>query len=374
MKKLFVLLTMLVMPLLVVAQEPTPAKSVDKTPFDIEELLEAPLITSIVWAPDGRMFWTEKNGVIGTMSADGVVQDEPVLKLDVYNINEDGLLSIALDPQFEENHYFYTFYTLDASPTNPSLANFIMRYTEKDGVATEPLQLMRIQIPPNDFNLHNGGRLRFGPADGYLYVTIGDMGSRAAAQDFNNISGKIHRYLVSNGTLVPAPNNPYPGNSLWILGVRNTFAFDFDPVNNLLFATENGPECDDEINLIIPGQNYGWTENVRCDDPPAIRQAAGVAPLVSWTPTIAPTGIMIYSGEAFPTWQNKVFYCSFKLEELNYFELNEQHTQFTNGPVLIPLPENQRCEIELTQGPDGYIYYSSLTAMFRLKPHEEPAP
>lgn len=352
-----------------VTTEPTlPYRSNYKSELVMERLL----VTSIVWASDGRMFWTEKDGIVGTRNPDGVVQEEPVLQIEVQSLNEQGLLSIALDPKFDENGLFYVFYTMPPDVNNPSPGNVIVRYLYEEGVGNNPVQLFRIDIPEGDDNtfpdLHNGGRMKFSPTDGFLYVSLGDLGIRSAGQDFNVLSGKIHRFVVSGNALVAAPGNPFPGNSTWITGVRNTFAFTFDSLTGLMFATENGPDCDDEINLIIPGQNYGWSADVNCDSPIGQRQASGIKPLISWTPTIAPTGIMLYEGDVFPDWKGKLFYCAWKTEELGYFELNEKHTQFVRGAVTLQLPGGKRCSIELAQGPDGYIYYSNITAMFRIEP------
>jgi aldose sugar dehydrogenase len=375
-KFVFFLLLLMASISVVAAQEATEAPTIPyRSNYKSEVVMERIFITSIVWASDGRMFWTEKDGIVGTMSPDGVIQEDPVVSITVQAINEQGLLSIALDPKFDENHFFYVFYTMPPDINNPSPGNVIVRYTYEDGAAASPVQLYRIDIPKGDGvefrDLHNGGRLLFGPKDGFLYVSLGDLGIREAGQDFNVPSGKIHRFLVSGTTLIPAPGNPFPGNSTWISGVRNTFSFTFDPLTGLFFATENGPDCDDEINLIIPGQNYGWSADINCDSPIELRQASGIKPMISWTPTIAPTGIMLYDGDVFPDWKGKLFYCAWKPEEMGFFELNEKHTQFVGEAVIIELPGAKKCSIELAQGPDGLIYYSNLTGMYRLEPLEE---
>ena len=363
----------------VFAQEATPeATTFDTNAYKVETVLDRLFVTSIVWASDGRMFWTEKGGVVGTMNPDGTIQEDPVISVAVQTFNEQGLLSIALDPQFPENHIFYIFYTRPPTIDNDGPIDVIERYEYDPSTRTakNPVQLFRIDIPffrgSTDYsNMHNGGRLKFGPKDGFLYVSIGDMGVVTAGQDFNVLMGKIHRFAISNNTLIPAPDNPFPGNSTWITGVRNTFGFTFDPLNGLIFATENGPDCDDEINLIIPGQNYGWTADIDCNAPQAQRQASGVAPLVSWTPTIAPAGIIVYNGTAFPDWDGKVFYCAWKTQEMRFFQLNEKHTRFVGDSVLVPLPEDKPCSIEIADAPDGSIYYSNITGMYRIVPAEK---
>ncbi|MBL8160429.1 MAG: PQQ-dependent sugar dehydrogenase [Anaerolineae bacterium] len=342
----------------------------DNPAYIIEEVIEQPMITSIVWASDGRMFWTEKDdGRVRMMNTDGTIQEEPVIQVEVLTDNEQGLLSMALDPAFDENGFFYVFYTAPASVANPLASNLVVRYTLQDGVGINPLTLLQIDLPDNDLAMHNGGRLRFGPDDKFLYVAVGDLGAAHVSQDINNIGGKIHRFIIANNQLLPAPGNPFIGNSVFAYGVRNTFSFVFDPENSsVLYGTENGPDCDDEINRIVMGGNYGWTQDVKCDDPIGIRQAGGLPPLISWTPTVAPTGIMFYTGEAFPGWQGQLFYCTWKENELRRARLNEDHTAFDGEPKLVSAPYGQHCQIELAQGPDGFIYITNIFGMYRLRP------
>src|SRR5689334_13028824 len=113
-KKLLLLCVMLIpaLALTVRAQDATPTATplppimADPSKYKVEEILRRTFITSVVWASDGRMFWTEKGGVLGVMAADGTVQDDPVLTVEVRTLNEEGLLSMALDPKFDDNHYF----------------------------------------------------------------------------------------------------------------------------------------------------------------------------------------------------------------------------------------------------------------------------
>jgi glucose/arabinose dehydrogenase len=375
-KKLLLLCVMLIpaLTLTVRAQDATPTATplppimADPSKYKVEEILRRTFITSVVWAADGRMFWTEKGGVVGVMAADGTVQADPVAQVEVRTLNEEGLLSMALDPKFDENHYFYVFYTSPPSVSHTKAGDLVVRFTEDNGIGKDPLELLRIEIADDSANQHNGGRLKFGVKDNFLYLSIGDLGNRLAAGDFNAITSKIHRFAVLNDKIVAAPGNPFPGDSTWASGLRNNFEYTFDPVNGLIFATENGPECDDEIDLIIPGQDYGWAGNTDCNRPLAEREASGVKPLVTWTPTIAPTGIIVYDGAPFPDWDGKLFYCSWNIGLLNYFDLNEKHTKLVGDQTNVPLPEDVQCRIELTQGPDGNIYFSDVTRLYKISP------
>ena len=350
----------------VAAQDAPPA--VAEPAFRVEEVVKADMVTSIVFTADGSMYWTEKLGVVRRMAPDGTVQADPVVQVEAKTDNEQGLLSIAFDPKFEENRLFYIFYTRLPIATQKVGQDVIVRYRmDETYKGVEPVQLLAIDLPDNDRNEHNGGRLRFA-ADGSLYYSLGDLGFAAAGQDTASPLAKIHRVIVAGNQLVAAPGNPQAGQSMWAMGVRNTFSFAFDPVSKGILATENGPACDDEINLIYPGQNYGWGLSVNCDNPLPLRQIDGRPPLISWTPTVAPTGIMVYDGDAFPAWKGQVFFCTFKTFGPYHVQMNEKHTQFAGDPVLLPLQPGQECFIEIMQGPDGYIYYSHISAIYRLVP------
>lgn len=371
-RKILLIINLLsIFPLSVAAQEATPENTATEDPvFEVEEVVKRDFVTSITFTVDDRMFWTEKLGVVGMMTADGTVQEEPVVEVEVKSDNEQGLLSMIFDPAFEENRFFYIFYTRPAGPTQLAPQNVIIRYRlNEENKGVDPLQLFAIDVPADKGDQHNGGRLRFGP-DGFLYFSLGDMGSASSGQRLDTPLSKIHRVAIIGNQLLPAPGNPTPGQTVWATGVRNTFSFIFDPVSQGILATENGPSCDDEINLIYAGQNYGWSADVDCDDPLPMRQLDGRPPLISWTPTVAPTGIMLYEGDAFPAWKGQLFYCTYKIFGPYRVQLNENHTQFATPPVLVSLPKDKECMIELIQGPDDYIYYSHISAIYRLVPGE----
>jgi glucose/arabinose dehydrogenase len=142
--------------------------------------------------------------------------------------------------------------------------------------------------------LHVGGRMLFG-RDGYLYVVIGDAGTASLAQDLSVERGKILR-MTARGA--PAPGNPF-GTRVWSFGHRNSFGFDFDPKTGDIWQTENGPECNDEVNRIVPGGNYAWGPHETCSTPPAAPANTNQdgpdprrLPALFYTPTIAPTGLI----------------------------------------------------------------------------------
>jgi len=250
------------------------------------------LVVAMAFAPDGRMFYTVKGGFSGDRTAqvriverNGTLRSTPFLSTSVNTDGERGLLGIALDPDFATNRYVYIFKTATAGETGTGRpSNRVVRYTEdpktQTAVAGSATILLDVPIgPENDPNSnHNGGNLHFGP-DGKLYVTIGDYGRHPDnAQNLNNRPGKIHR-LNKDGT-VPADNPFYSSpagavKSIWTYGNRNSFDFVFDPVSKRMFFTENGPGCDDEVNLAQKGGNYGWPN--QCGVVPARRSRRSIA-------------------------------------------------------------------------------------------------
>jgi len=343
----------------------------DGTSYRVALAYDVPFVTSIIPVPDGRVFLTEKDGRVWVVNADGTVQDEPMLELeDTSTPNENGLQSLVLDPNFTENGYFYIYYPRLPAPNQP-FANVVIRYTERDGVATDPVEMLEIRIPREDGNNHNGGRMRFDD-QGMLYLSIGDLQSIGSAQQPDSMLGKIHRFSLAGDTLVPARGNPLRGNSLWAFGLRNVFAFTFDPLTGRMFATENGPFCDDEINLILPGQNYGWGiveyNNDYCRN--NLRFAGAQTPLARFEQTIGITGVMIYDGALFPDWYGDLFFCNWNFRELRKYEFNEERTAFVGDYTPVPSIENANCSIDIVQAPDGTILYSNLLGVYRITPVE----
>ncbi|NWG15017.1 MAG: PQQ-dependent sugar dehydrogenase [Chloroflexi bacterium] len=339
--------------------------------YQVELLHPIPLITSIVWSPDGRMFFTEKSGGVRVVAPDGTLQQTPVVQLNVRQDNEDGLHSIALDPDFPENHYFYVYYT-PMPEANGEAFNLITRFTEQDGVGVNPVELFRYRNE-SPLHQHHGGRLVFGP-DGYLYFSIGDLSHwNVRAQDPNQIEGKIHRVLVDGDKLLRPDDNPFPDSTAWAYGLRNVFSFTFDPYSGGLFATENGPDCDDFLLRVEPGDNFGWgmvemsgDDKTYCNNPD--RRAGATPPLMSFTPTVALAGIDVYDGEVFPDWQGDLLACEYKSSQLVRFVLDAERTGLAGEGIVVDTSPAMGCAVEVAVGPDGLIYYTNLMGMYRIAP------
>ncbi len=340
--------------------------------YSAELMYNIPMITSIVWDSDGRMFFTEKSGAIRMVSAAGKLQEPPLVTLDVRQQNEDGVLSMALDPQFADNGYFYVYYT--PAPNEDGLKfNVVERLTVKDGKAVDPITLWRL---PNlsPLHQHHGGRLIVDP-EGYLYVSIGDMSHwNVRSQEVDQVEGKIHRFAIVGDQLKIPQDNPFPNSSVWAYGLRNVYSFLVDPVTRDLLATNNGPDCDDGILSVSAGDNFGWglipmsgDDKTYCSNPNRLKGAKPA--LVSYTtPTIAPTGIALYEGDLFPEFKGHLLFCGYKPAQLFHVPLNADHDGFAGDIQTVNVDQNMGCSIELAIGPDGLIYFTNAVGMYRLLP------
>ena len=340
-----------------------PSQAQQPPPFHVEVVVKiARFPVALAFAPDGPLFYTEKEtGGVRVVNPDGLLQSEPVIELPTDNFVERGMLGIAIDPNFTENHYIWVYHTQPNTIEPPFPINKVVRFREEEGIGYDPIDMFEVPIFTRE-GYHNGGNIHFG-YDGMLFISVGDIGNPALAQDPNEQAGRIHRFMVDGDTLVPAPDNPIPGNSTWALGLRNPFDFDFDPYNGNIIAGENGTHCDDEINVIFPGGNYGWYPGYDCDD--QRRDNPGVVyPMVYFSPVEAITGVMVYDGIMFPEWLGDVFFCSWNTGLIRRLILTEGRTLAVAVEIL-RLP-NYSCATDLEVAPDGSIYFTGFESIYRL--------
>ncbi|HXE71906.1 MAG TPA: PQQ-dependent sugar dehydrogenase [Candidatus Nitrosotenuis sp.] len=307
---------------------------------------------TMAFAPDGRLFFNElQTGQVRVVSAQGTLLARPFATETVETSGERGLLGLALHPDFSRNGLVYILYS------DPAGVHRVVRYTDRDNVGAD--RTLLIDGLPSNGN-HNGGNLAFGP-DGMLYLTTGDSGTPARAQDPDDLAGKVLRFRDDGS--VP-PDNPFGAtNPVYAMGLRNSFDLAFMPSTGSLYASENGPDCDDEINRILAGGNYGWRENYPCGD----TDPAFLPPIVRFNPVIAPTGITIYQGSAFPHLQGQVLLVDFNQGRVRAFQVDDAQgglvlsSSILLDPGLGPL-------LDIVTGPDGFIYISTVSAILRLRP------
>jgi glucose/arabinose dehydrogenase len=282
------------------------------TQFRIEKVaggLEVPW--SIVWAPDGRLIFTESPGRVRVIEH-GALRPQPLYVVpDVEGSGESGLMSVALHPQFSTNRFIYLSYAY----TKAGVLVQVVRLRETPEGLVDPTVIIQ-NVPAAEY--HAGCRVRFGP-DGKLYVTTGDATRRELAQQLNSLAGKTLR-LNDDGS-VPQ-DNPFVGQpnarpEIWSLGHRNAQGMDWQPGSNLMFQTEHGPSGfdgpagGDEVNIVEKGKNYGW---------PIIHHQesrAGLeSPLLEYTPACAPASGAFYRGSVFPQFKGNFFFGCLSGEKL----------------------------------------------------------
>ncbi len=302
----------------------------------IAENLEIPW--SIVWDPEGIIFFTERNGNVRIIQ-DGIVSEKPILSLDVSG-GEGGLLGMTLDPNYSENHYIYLYYSYS---NFLSTENRVVRFVESNLTLSEEKVLID-KIPGGPF--HDGGRIQFGP-DGKLYITTGDTGDKNLAQDKNSVAGKILR-INSDGS-VPE-DNPFSGSPIYSYGHRNPQGLDWDESDNLV-ATEHGPRQHDEINVIVPGANYGWPDIIGDETMEGL-----VTPILdTGDDTWAPSGAEFYDGNKIPQWTGKFFVATLRGNHLHMIDFDLEKNKVLSHQKLFTGDFGRLRDV--ATGPDGYLYF-----------------
>ncbi|MHA7647982.1 PQQ-dependent sugar dehydrogenase [Nitrosopumilus sp. S4] len=305
----------------------------------IADNLEVPW--SIDWTPDGKIFFTERTGNLRLIE-NGILQ-EPLLSIRVGGV-EGGLLGVAVDPNYEENHYIYLYYTYNEFLTT---TNKIVRYVVTDDKVSEDKVLLD-GIPGGPF--HDGGRIKFGP-DGKLYITTGEAGNPPLSQDLNSLGGKILR-INSDGTI--PDDNPWAGSAIYSIGHRNPQGIDWDDFGNLV-ATEHGPSgwrgvAHDEINVISPGTNYGWPDIIGDETMQGMQNPI----LHSGDDTWAPSGAEFYKGGKIPQWSGKYFVAALRGEHLHMIDFDLKQNKVVSHKKLFQDSFGRLRDV--ATGPDGYLY------------------
>ncbi len=307
-----------------------------------ENSKEISIMVSIVknmdtlWAldflPDGSLIFTERGGKVFTFNPiENAIPKILAEFSEVASVGEGGLLGIAVHPRFNENNFIYLYYTYEK---NGELFNRVIRVRKSGDTLVEKRTILDA-IPGAE--VHSGGRIKFGP-DGMLYITTGDAALPQYAQDISSLAGKILR-TNDDGTI--PESNPFQNSAVYSYGHRNPQGLAWDREGSL-WATEHGQSAGDEINLILPGKNYGW---------PTIRgsqKSAGLeSPIFeSGSSTWAPSGAAVLN--------NSLFFTGLRGQALYEFDIKARtlktHFKGQFGRIR-----------DVVQGSDSFLYLLTST-------------
>ena len=330
---------------------------------------------AIAFLPGGGMLLTERPGRLRIVR-DGML--DPVAIPGMPRVRTDGnggLMDVALHPQFTENGLVYLTYTKPVGDGKgaPALA----RGKLEAGALVDVRDLLVTEAFEGNSGLN--GRVTFG-LDGKVYMSTGGRVG-TAAQDPMSLRGKVLR-LNDDGT-VPS-DNPFVGREgyrpeIYTLGHRNTLGLIVHPESGAIWNHENGPNGGDEINILVPGRNYGWPvvsfgrdySGARLYEP---TREGMESPLVVWLPAIAVAGMTVYTGDRFPAWRGNVFVGSLRqggipgTGHVQRIVFNEKAEELRRESMLTELRQRIR---EVREGPDGLLYVLTDEddgALLRLEP------
>jgi len=314
------------------------------------------IIWSIVFAPDGGMFFTERPGRVRVFE-NGKLRAAPLFTVpDVELSGESGLMGMTLHPKFAENRLLYLAYAYQA---NGNQTVKVVRYRETGETLTDAKTIIEM-IPAARY--HAGTRLGFGP-DGKLYLTTGDATNQSQGQELNTLGGKTLR-LNDDGTI--PPDNPFVNRNdarpeIWTYGHRNAQGMDWHPGSGLMFQTEHGPSLidgvslfkrsgGDEVNVVEKGKNYGWAKISHKTKREGMETA-----IVQYSPAVAPASGMFYRGTLFPEFKNNFFFGALKGESIVRLVLDGRRV-VSQEKLFVKTYGRIR---EIAEAPDGSIYFST---------------
>lgn len=302
----------------------------------------------IAFLPNNDLLVTERPGRVRLVQ-DGKLRPQAIATVNVSDRGEGGLLGIAVHPDFASNRFFYLYFTANSQG---SAANRVERWRlSADGTQATRDRTIIDDIPVAQF--HNGGRIRFGP-DGMLYIGTGDARNPDLSQDVNSLAGKILR-ITSEGQ-VPA-DNPFPGNPVYISGIRNTQGFDW--VNaSTLWVSDHGPSGElgrsghDKVSVAQAGDNLGWPTTYRCESEPGL-----VKPAIVWQQALPPGGTAIYKGNAIQEWKGSLIVAALGAEQLQRVVIDPQSGQVQKHEVYLQYQQGRLRDAVM--GPDGELYVTT---------------
>ncbi|MCO6419472.1 PQQ-dependent sugar dehydrogenase [Siccirubricoccus sp. KC 17139] len=322
--------------------------------------------------PDGRLLVTERPGRMRLVGRDGAVSAPLPGVPAVEARGQGGLLDVAVAPDFATTREVYLCHSIVVD--GGALTRLVRARLRADGGALEGAAPILDVTPtqPSGRN-HFGCRIVFGP-DGAMYLSTGERQNQTRAQKGDDLAGKVLRLARNGAALADNPFARRPGwrPEIFTLGHRNPQGLAFNPRTGTLWEAEFGPRGGDEINVLRPGANYGWPVVTHGIDYDGSRIAEASSrpgmedPAHVWVPSISPSGIAFYDGDAFPAWRGSLFVAGLNPPVL--VRLSTQGDRVTGEERLLAGMVRFR---QVRQGPDGLIYLLTDEArgrVLRLRP------
>lgn len=340
---------------------PPPAQASEIEVTEVATGLEVPW--SLAFLPEGGMLVTERAGRLRHVSDQGEVS-EPVAGLpEVWANGQGGLLDVALAPDFSDSRIIYLSFS---EAGEDGLAGTSLGRGRLVDDRIEDWQVIFRQQPRLSQGAHFGSRIVF-DGDGHLFLALGENNHRPTSQKLDHLQGKVVRLNLDGS--VPA-DNPFVGREdarpeIWSYGHRNQQGAALHPVTGMLWTSEHGPRGGDELNIPLPGRNYGWplaTYGINYSGQP-IPEAIGTTapgteqPIYYFERSPGLSGMVFYTAERFPPWQGSLFLGGLASTDLIRLELDGERVVSEERLLTDRKPRLR----DVRQGPDGYLYLLSET-------------
>ena len=349
----------------------TSSQLTSQTPFVIQEIAsDLSVPWGMVFLDAQTILFTERSGKVSLLDIDTGAIESVTGQATVWAHGQGGLFDVATQSDYQSGDWIYFAYSKELSGKGVTT----LARAHLEGHSLVEWEDLLVTRSSSDTTRHFGGRIAFDDA-AHIFFTVGDRGYRPNGQDLTTHAGTVIR-LNLDGSVPhgnPFVNNPAALPEIWSYGHRNPQGIFFDRQQNRLWLNEHGPRGGDEINLVLPGRNYGWpmvSHGKEYWGPLAVGEGkykAGIeAPKKVYIPSIAPSSLLLYRGDAFPAWRGSLFSGALKLSHLNRVVVDDAGNIIGEERLLESLGERIR---EVIQSPEGWLYLSTDSGkILRIKP------
>ena len=363
--------------------------------------LEMP--TSMAFLDNDDIIITQKDNGRVRLVSNGTLQPQPILQVPVVNNSERGLLGVAIanTTTSSTTKTVFLYYT---EPVGDQVKNRLYRY-ELNGTGNMSGGQLILDLPGEPGPNHDGGKIAIGP-DRMLYAVIGDLNRDGMLQNVmegpppDDTSVILRVDYDGNGQGIALSGGGADLSKYYAYGIRNSFGFDFDPLTGILWDTENGPAGFDEINIVLPGFNSGWSsvmgpigrEGITTQDLVQFQGSHYADPVFSWLQSQGITDMEIFNSSSLgERYTYNMFVGDYNNGNLYFFTINSNRTGLDLGGIagledLVADNNEERNAVifgrgfsggitDIETGPDGYLYILTLAGdLYRLVPGPPPAP